>query len=185
MHLILWKVLSDSTGNLLSTSFNGTCISAFLFRPLSSLGWFCLVFCFCWFGLFFAFVFPTKTLYEEMLLWLDRRDLSRYTNGEPWEYSGIMCLCYTTVTLSYCPSTVFIIAVTEATLLKYWLLLNVILSDKLRTRISAFLWEMMLNCCKCIQTQRDKTNKLMWFCFPSWVFLLICFLVTLLSGLIT
>lgn len=43
------------------------------------------------------------------------------------------------VTLGYCPSTALITVVTEATLLKYGLLLDVILFDnKLRTQISAF-----------------------------------------------
>ena len=79
---------------------------------------------------------------------------------------GIVCIYDwdTVVTLGYCPSTAFITVVTEATLLKYGLLLDVILFDnKLRTQISAFLGKLMLNCCKCIQIQRDKTNKLIRF----------------------
>lgn len=34
------------------------------------------------------------------------------------------------------------------------------------TNICGFLGELMLNCCKRIQIQRDKTNKLIRFCFP-------------------
>lgn len=60
------------------------------------------------------------------------------------------------VTLGYCPSTALITVVTEATLLKYGLLLDVILFDnKLRTQISAFLEELMLNCCKHSNTKRQ------------------------------
>lgn len=64
------------------------------------------------------------------------------------------------------PSATFISIVTEVTQLKYGLLLDVILFDKLRTQISAFLEELMLNCCKHIKIQTDETNKLIQFCFP-------------------
>jgi len=65
------------------------------------------------------------------------------------------------VALSYWPSTAFITFDTDATLLKYGMLLDVILVDnKVRTQKPVFLGQLMLNCCKCIQIQRDKTNKL-------------------------
>lgn len=82
---------------------------------------------------------------------------------------GVVCTYHwdTLVTPGYCLSTTFISVVPEAKLLKYGLLPDVILFDnKLRTQISAFLWELMLNCCKRIKIQRDKTNKLIQFCFP-------------------
>lgn len=103
-----------------------------------------------------------------MFLKLGRRDPSRYTEGGVvGVLFEILCTCHwdTLVALGYHPSTTFI-SVTEATLLKYGLLLDVILFDnKLRTQISAFLEELMLNCCKRIKIQRDKTNKLIQFCF--------------------
>lgn len=83
---------------------------------------------------------------------------------------GILCTYHwdTLVKLGYCLSTTFISVVTEATLLKNGLLLDVTLFDnKLRTQISAFLEELMLNRWKCIKIQRDKTNKLTQFCFPQ------------------
>lgn len=81
-------------------------------------------------------------------------------------FFGIVCTCHwdTLVTLDYLLPVNNI--VTEATLLNYGLLLDVILFDnKLRTQVSAFLEELMF-CCKCIKIQRDKTNKLTQFCFP-------------------
>lgn len=66
---------------------------------------------------------------------------------------GIICIYNgnTVLTLGYCPSTAFITVFTEATLPKYGLLPDVMLFDKLRTQISAFFGEPMLNCCKQIQ----------------------------------
>lgn len=94
-----------------------------------------------------------------------RLGVPRGSSGSALWYSVYLSLGYL-VTLGYCPSATFISIVTEATLLKYGLLLDVILFDKLRTQISAFLEELMLNCCKHIKIQTDETNKLIQFCFP-------------------
>lgn len=91
----------------------------------------------------------------------------------------------TVVTLGYCPSTAFSTVVSEATLLNYGLLLDVILFDKSRTQISAFWGELVLNCCKPIQIQRQNKQVNIYFFFPHHEsFLLSCILATLLSSLI-
>lgn len=74
----------------------------------------------------------------------------------------------TVVTLGYCPSTASSTVVSEATLLNYGLLLDVILFEKSRTQISAFWGELVLNCCKPIQIQRqNKQVNIYSFFSPS------------------
>lgn len=98
---------------------------------------------------------------EESLL-----GILRGSSGSALWYGVYLPLGYL-VRLGYCPIATFISVVREATLLKYGLWLDVILFDnKLRTQISAFLEELMLNCCKHIKIHTDKTNKLIQFCFP-------------------